>query len=102
MMRTSTSTSFTVIETWNFVPYTVIETFHSVPCTVIENNITSTKPERIAHVLNKYFIDILTRTIVPSDFSQLNSLSDININSFFIKPAHKIEIQNVILSLKYF
>ena len=39
------------------------------------------------------------KTILQSDFLQSHSLSDIDINSFLIKPTHQTDIQNLVLSL---
>ena len=69
---------------------------------VIKNNITFNKPEDIANAFNKHFINIsstIQSTIKFSINKFHNFLPDTDINSFFIKPVDKIEIQNIILSL---
>ena len=61
-----------------------------------------TKPKDIANAFNKYFINIpslIQSTIKFSRNTFQDFLPDIEINSFFIKPVDKIEINNIILYL---
>ena len=72
---------------------------NSVPSPVIEDNITLTKPEDIANAFNKYFINISSTIQSTIKFSKKkfhDFLPDIDINSFFIKPVDKTEIQKVL------
>ena len=74
-------------------------TSNSVPSDVIENIITLSKSKDIANAFNNYFTDTsssiqFTLKCPKNKFNDF--LSDIDINSFFIKPVDKIEIQNII------
>ena len=68
---------------------------NSVPSAIIENNIRLTKPKDIANVFNKYLI--ISNSIQSKTKFSRNKfhdfLPDIYINSFFIKPVDKIEVQ---------
>ena len=69
-----------------------------MPSDVIENIITLTKPSDIANAFNKCFTDTSSSiqfTLKCSRNKFNDFLPDIDINSFFIKPVHKIEIQNI-------
>ena len=73
-------------------------TSNSLPFAVIENNITLTKSEDIANE----FVNISStiKSIIKFSTNKFHSfLPDTDINSFFIKPVDKTEIQNIILSL---
>ena len=61
----------------------------------IKNNISLTKPEAIANACNKYFIHISSMIQFSIKFSRNkfhDSLSDKDINFFFIKPVDKTKI----------
>ena len=77
-------------------------TSNSVPSAFIENDITLTKLKDIVNAFNKYVINIsnsIQSTIKFSRNKFHGFLPDVEIKSFFIKPADKIEIKNIILSL---
>ena len=76
-------------------------TSNSVPSTVIAN-LTKLKEVRI--VFNKYFVNISSTiwSMIKFSRNKFNKfLPDIDITSFFIKPAHKTEIRNIILCLNH-
>ena len=73
-----------------------------MPSTVTENKISLTKLEHIADAFNQYFVNISNTIQFTINFSRSkfhDFLPDIDINSFFIKPVDKTDIQNIILSL---
>ena len=71
-----------------------------MPSNVIENNITLTKPEDIANASNNYFINISSAIRSTIKFSRNKFhgfLPDLDINSFFMKPVNKTEIEKIVV-----
>ena len=81
---------------------TIKNTSSDFPKCLSSNGSTFTNQVEISNIFNNYFASIAEKTKVNINYSHKhfsNFLKDKNQNSFFLSPANKYEIQNVISSL---